>query len=206
MLSNSVTKIVLHHSTPLNLLDALNGHFSFGIIVPMPEEIAKLSILEHQRFQADFIGPKDETSNEAFIASIYQKYEISSSREWREVHWNCRFDCFDVVVLSNKLQFKTTGSTPIPLLEKWIKTHKLSCDIANIQDDFEYWSFSTYTDGELVKFENTLDEILLKVLMMVEEKKPTVSLFKKIYRNCFDAPIPKEILNTYRNGEIYAPL
>lgn len=81
------------------------------------------------------------------------------------------------------------------------KTHKVSCDIANIQDDFEYWSFSSYKNGILVKHEDTRDEILLKVLMMVDEEKPTAQTFKRIYKDCYGKNIPKELLNTYLSGE-----
>lgn len=206
MLANSTSKIIVHHSTPLHLLKSLEDKFHFGLIIPMPDEIEKLTILEDQRLHPNFIGPVDQTANEAFITNTCHNYKISSSRDWREKNWGSRFDCFDATVINNKIQFKTNGSAPYQLLEKWIKTYKISCDIANLQDDFEYWSFASYKDGELVKFEDTLDEILLKVLMMIDEKKPTVSLFKQIYRDIFDTAIPKDRLNTYRNGEIYAHL
>lgn len=206
MLTNSISKIIVHHSTQSHLLKLLEGKFHFGLIVPMPDDIAKLSILEDQRLLPSFVGPINHDTNEAFLANTYQKYEISSSREWREKNWGCRFDCFDATVINNKIQFKTNGSAPYQLLEKWIKTYKVSCDIANLQDDFEYWSFASYKDGELIKFEDTHDESLLKVLMMIEEKKPPVSLFKRIYRDIFDTAIPKDKLDTYRNGELYAHL
>lgn len=201
MLQNSVSKIVIHQSLPSNLLDDFKGDFNFGAIVPMPVEVQILA--EHENNLFDPIKENQPEYIKA-LSVVQDKFQISSAREWREKFWHSRTDCFDAFIMDNKIQFKTCGSIPIDLLQPWIETHKVSCDIANIQDDFEYWSFSSYKNGILVKHEDTLDEILLKVLMMVEEEKPKAQTFKRIYKDCYDKNIPKELLNTYLSGETYA--
>ena len=201
MLQNSVSKIFFTDPNQLNLIDAFNGNFHFGAIVPMPDEVKALTALENEFYSSEL--QENSAEYNAVLADVQNKYELSSSREWREQFWHSRTDCFDALISDHKIQFKTTGSIPFDLLQPWIETHKISCDIANLQDDFEYWSFSSYKDGILVKFEDTLDEILLKVLMMIEEEKPTAQTFKRIYRECNDKTIPKELLAAYRSGEIY---
>lgn len=201
MLQNSVTKIVIHQSLPSNLLDDFKGDFNFGAIVPMPVEVQLLAEQENNLF-----NPMKENQAEYIkaLSVVQDKFLISSAQEWCEKFWHSRTDCFDAFIMDNKIQFKTIGSIPIDLLQPWIETHKVSCDIANIQDDFEYWSFSSYKNGILVKHEDTRDEILLKVLMMVDEEKPTAQTFKRIYKDCYGKNIPKELLNTYLSGENYA--
>lgn len=201
MLQNSVTKIVIHQSLPSNLLDDFKGDFNFGAIVPMPVEVQLLAEQENNLF-----NPMKENQAEYIkaLSVVQDKFLISSAQEWCEKFWHSRTDCFDAFIMDNKIQFKTIGSIPIDLLQPWIETHKVSCDIANIQDDFEYWSFSSYKNGILVKHEDTRDEILLKVLMMVDEEKPTAQTFKRIYKDCYGKNIPKELLNTYLSGEKYA--
>lgn len=137
------------------------------------------------------------------IAATIDNYNVCSSREWRELNWYCRYDAFDSEIIGNRIQFKLCGSTPFELLEPWIFENKITCDIANVNDDFEYWSFASYQDGVRVKFEDTLDSGLLKVLMMIEEEKPTAERFKQIHRDCYEKKIPKQLLTTYLNGEAY---
>lgn len=137
------------------------------------------------------------------IATVIDNHSVSTSREWRKQFWHSRYDAFDSSIENNRIQFKTCGSAPFKLLEKWISENKLTCDIGNVQDDFEYWSFSSYKDGELVTFEDTLDSCLLKVLMLIEEEKPNAQTFKRIYRDTMDKNIPRHLLATYLNGEAY---
>lgn len=131
---------------------------------------------------------------------------VGTSREWREKFWFSRYDAFDSSIEGNRIEFRTSGSTPLDLLEQWINSNQLTCDISNLQVDFEYWSFSSYKDGVLTTREDTLDTCLLKVLMMIEEKKPTAQTFKQIYNDCYAKKIPKQLLDIYMNGEAYSHL
>lgn len=201
MLQNSVTKIVIHQSLPSNVLDDFKGDFNFGAIVPMPVEVQLLAKLENELFLP---VKKENPEYIEVLSEVQDKYQVSTAREWREKFWHCRYDCFDASIVDNTIQFKTSGSIPIDLLRPWIETNKISCDIANLQDDFEYWSFSSYKNGLLVKHQDTVDEVLLKVLMMVEGEQPTAQTFKRIYKNCHDKNIPKALLDTYLSGEKYA--
>ena len=136
------------------------------------------------------------------ICAVIDKYSTATARQWREKVWHSRYDAFSTEVGENYLQFKTEGSTPFLLFDQWIKENKLTCDIANVQDDFEYWSFTSYLDGEKVQHQNTLDSILSKVLTMVDGEKPTnANRFREIYRDMTGSAIPKDILKTYMNGE-----
>lgn len=200
MLQNSVSKIILHNATPTNVIDDFKGEFSFSGILPMPFEIQMLRDYEfnlHDPLRAN------HAEYVKILSIVQDKLQVSSAREWCEKFWHCRFDCFNSFIADNKIQFKTSGSIPMGLIEPWIASNKISCDIANLQDDFEYWSFATYKDGVLVKFEDTLDDILLKVLMMIDEEKPNAETFKRIYKECNDRSIPKSLLKTYMSGEAY---
>lgn len=174
MLQNSVSKIVIHQSLPSNVLDDFKGDFNFGAIVPMPVEVQLLA--EHENNLFDPIKENQAEYVKA-LSVVQDKFQLSSAREWREKFWHSRTDCFDAFIMDNKIQFKTSGSIPIDLLQPWIET--------------------------LVKHQDTLDEILLKVLIMLDEEKPTAQTFKQIYRESFGKKIPKELLNTYLNGETY---
>lgn len=202
MLQNSVSKIIIHNATPTNIMDDFKGEFNFDGILQMPFEVQLLE--EYENRLHDPNNP-NQAKYVKVLSVVQDKYQVSSAREWREKFWHCRYDCFDSSILDNKIQFKTSGSIPMALLEPWIASNKISCDIANLQDDFEYWSFATYKNGVLVNFEDTLDEILLKVLMMIEEEKPNADTFKRIYKDCHDRSIPKSLLQTYLSGEAYLP-
>lgn len=200
MLQNSVSKIIIHDALPSNVIDDFMGEFTFDKIVPKPFEVKLLA--EHEN-TLDYPINTDQPEYVKVLSVVQDKYQVSSVREWSEKFWHCRFDCFNAYIADNKIQFKTSGSIPMALLEPWIASNKISCDIANLQDDFEYWSFASYKNGVLVKYEDTLDEILLKVLMMIEEEKPTADTFKRIYAECHNTRIPKTLLQTYLSGEVY---
>lgn len=135
------------------------------------------------------------------LCEAFDKFQVATPRQWREKFWHSRFDAFDSQVGDNFIQFKTEGSAPFELLEKWIKDNNLTCDIANIQDDFEYWSFTSYFGGDKVLHQDTLDTILSKVITMIDGEKPKANRFRQIYRDMTGSAIPKDILKAYMNGE-----
>lgn len=90
--------------------------------------------------------------------SVYDnliKYKHITSYDWCGEYWNTKGLAENTELHGYELEFYTRWSSPLPVVQKWAKDHKLSFTYKVFEGGCNWWYVAEFVDGEMVSKRNS---------------------------------------------------